>query len=267
MSTVIAPRHTDWIQTFTGRQFFPLEPRAEDIDILDIAHALSNLCRYGGHVEQFYSVAQHCYLVSKTVPYEFALYGLLHDASEAYLIDVPRPIKHGAGMELYRAAEKNLESLIYTVFGLGPEQPECVKTADNQLLRTEQRDLMKPAPAAWKDYRVGALEMKISPWTPHTAEVMYMRRYSELMKAVDPKSEAELNQGERARVSKEITASWFECGWGEYEHRLSVLLWDRKPPEDYLRKVEYVGKRRDIAARREDEQRIAAGMEPLWFLK
>ena len=180
MSTVIAPRHTDWIQTYTGRQFWPLEPRAEDIDINDIAHALSNICRYGGHVERFYSVAQHCYLVSKVVPPELALYGLLHDASEAYLIDVPRPIKHGAGMELYRAAEKHLQAMIYRAFGLDPNEPEAIKTADNQLLRTEQRDLMKPAPAAWKDYRVGALEMKIEPWSPLGSEVSFKQRFNEL---------------------------------------------------------------------------------------
>lgn len=86
-----------WIQTFSGRQFFPLEPRVEDVCIEDIAHGLSNLCRYAGHCECFYSVAQHCLLVSRVVPREHALRGLLHDASEAYLIDVPRPIKHSIG--------------------------------------------------------------------------------------------------------------------------------------------------------------------------
>lgn len=180
MSTVIAPKHTDWIQTYTGKQFWPLEPRPEDVDIADIAHALSNLCRYGGHVERFYSVAQHSWLVSQVVPPELALYGLLHDASEAYLIDVPRPIKHGAGMELYRAAEKNLQAIIYQSFGLDPIEPDAIKTADNQLLRTEQRDLMKPPPAKWKDYRVGALPMRIDPWMPRGAEISFMHRFNEL---------------------------------------------------------------------------------------
>jgi hypothetical protein len=180
MSAVVAPTHTDWIQTFTGKQFWPLEPRQQDIDIVDIAHALSNLCRYGGHVEQFYSVAQHCVLVSRTVPQEHALRGLLHDASEAYLIDVPRPIKRSEGMEAYRAAEQRLEAAIYERFGLPSEDPECIKTADNQLLRTEQRDLMKPAPAAWKDYRVGALPETIIPWAPSASRFAYLNRFSEL---------------------------------------------------------------------------------------
>jgi hypothetical protein len=180
MSAVIAPKHTDWIQTFTGRQFWPLEPRLEDIDILDIAHALSNLCRYGGHVLHFYSVAQHCVYVSRVVPPEHALRGLLHDASEAYLIDVPRPIKHAIGMEAYREAEKRLEAIIYERFGLSGDEPECIKTADNQMLRTEQRDLMAPAPAEWKDYRVGALDMEIDPWLPHIARKAFLDRFDEI---------------------------------------------------------------------------------------
>jgi 5'-deoxynucleotidase YfbR-like HD superfamily hydrolase len=181
MSSVIAPTHTDWIQTFTGRQFFPLQPRVNDIDIRDIAHALSNLCRYGGHSECFYSVAQHSLLVSQVLqPYGLAFYGLLHDASEAYLIDVPRPIKHSIGMEAYRSAERRLQSMIYERFGLLSDEPEMVKTADNQLLRTEQRDLMKPAPAAWQDVRVGALDFTIEPLLPRVAEKAFLSRFYEL---------------------------------------------------------------------------------------
>ena len=180
MSTIVRPTHTDWIQTYSGKQFWPLEPRIEDVDIGDIAHALSNLCRYGGHVERFYSVAQHSYFVSKVVPQEHALRGLLHDAAEAYLIDVPRPIKRSVGMEAYTVAEKVLQAAIYERFGLPPEDPPCIKTADNHLLRTEQRDLMKPAPAEWKDYRVGALRMRIEPWSPRGAEISFLHRFEEL---------------------------------------------------------------------------------------
>lgn len=181
--SAVASTHTDWIQTYLGRQFFPLRPRHEDIEIVDIAHALSNLCRYGGHTEWFYSVAQHCVHVSEVVPPEFALYGLLHDASEAYLIDVPRPIKHSEGFSSYRAAEANLEQVIYERFGLDGNVPNCIKTADNQLLRTEQRDLMKPAPAAWQDLRVGALDMLIIPLLPQGAKSLYLNRFHKLTNA------------------------------------------------------------------------------------
>lgn len=185
MSAVVASKHTDWIQTFSGRQFFPLEPRVEDVCIEDIAHALSNLCRYAGHVECFYSVAQHSLLVSRVVPREHALRGLLHDAAEAYMVDMPRPIKHSVGMEFYRAAESRLQSVIYAAFGLSPQEPPCIKLADNQLLRTEQRDLMKPAPVAWQDTREGALQdFLIEPLLPHAAERAFLSRFNHLTKGV-----------------------------------------------------------------------------------
>lgn len=185
MSAAVASKHTDWIQTFTGRQFFPLSPRVEDVDIHDIAHALSNLCRYGGHTECFYSVAQHCLLVSRIVPREHALRGLLHDAAEAYLIDVPRPIKHSIGMECYRESEDRLQKVIYERFGLSPDDPPCIKEADRILLRTEQRDLMKPAPVAWQDSREGALQdFLIEPLLPHAAERAFLSRFNHLTKGV-----------------------------------------------------------------------------------
>lgn len=80
-----------WIQTFTGRQFWPLNPRAEDVCIEDIAHALSMKCRYTGHCRQFYSVAQHSVIMT-----ELSLsphWALMHDAAEAYMPDVARPVK------------------------------------------------------------------------------------------------------------------------------------------------------------------------------
>lgn len=177
---MIASKHTGWIQTYLGKQFWPLDPQHEDIEIVDIAHALSNLCRYGGHTNWFYSVAQHCVLVSEVVPPEFALYGLLHDASEAYLIDVPRPIKHAEGMETYRKAEAWLETVIYERFGLDFIVPGCIKIADNQLLRTEQRDLMKPPLVAWEDNRVGALDQQIVPLLPEGAKALYLNRFHAL---------------------------------------------------------------------------------------
>ncbi len=183
ISSITTPTHTDWIQTFTGKQFWPLEPRPEDVCIEDIAHALSMLCRYGGHCEHFYSVAQHSVLVSYACDPADALYGLLHDASEAYLIDLPRPIKRSVGMEAYGFAEVKLLKVILNRFGLYLPEPPSVKRADNALLRTEQRDLMKPAPAAWQDNREGALERRIYPWMPKDAERAFLLRFEELTSA------------------------------------------------------------------------------------
>jgi hypothetical protein len=179
---------TDWIQTYTAKQFFPLEPRIEDVDIHDIAHALSLLCRYGGHCEEFYSVAQHCVLVSYAVPESFALEGLMHDAAEAYLIDIPRPIKHSGLIEGYRAAEDKLELTIWMRYGLRVDllpldQSGVIKMADRHVMRTEQRDLMKPPPVEWKDDRAGALPDRIETWPWRTAERKFLDRFNELMKA------------------------------------------------------------------------------------
>ncbi|MFG0247924.1 MAG: phosphohydrolase, partial [Phycisphaeraceae bacterium JB051] len=78
-----------WIQTYTGKAFYPLREDPGIIDIRDIAHALSLQCRFNGHCSDFYSVAQHSVHVSEVVPQAFALWGLLHDAAEAYMSDLP----------------------------------------------------------------------------------------------------------------------------------------------------------------------------------
>src|SRR5574342_1090607 len=93
------------IITYTGRLFWPLSPRLEDINILDICHALSNQTRFTGHTREFYSVAQHSCLVSDLLPEKFKLDGLLHDASEAYLMDLARPVKELEQMTFFREAE------------------------------------------------------------------------------------------------------------------------------------------------------------------
>src|SRR4051812_31750950 len=82
-----------YIQTYSGTEFWPLSPKAADVKLIDIAHALSNKCRFAGHCREFYSVAQHSVLVSRQLPDEFKLWGLLHDAGEAYFADIPNPIK------------------------------------------------------------------------------------------------------------------------------------------------------------------------------
>jgi len=82
-----------WIQTISGRKFPLAEPDPNQIDIEDIAHALSMLCRFNGHCTQFYSVAEHSMHVSHEISNDLALAGLLHDAAEAYLGDVPSPLK------------------------------------------------------------------------------------------------------------------------------------------------------------------------------
>ena len=125
-----------WIQTYSGGKFFPLSPESEGITIEDIAHALSNLCRFAGHVKRFYSVAQHSVLVSHYCDPIDALVGLLHDASEAYLLDMPRPLKKSGYFEAYLEAEDRLMRVIEKKFGIQP-MTESVHRADMRVFAAE----------------------------------------------------------------------------------------------------------------------------------
>lgn len=189
------PRADNWIETYTGRQFWPLNPRPEEVAIEDIAHALSLVCRYTGHCREFYSVAEHSVRVSYQVqalylkldiaPGQYdrarvvALCGLLHDASEAYIADVSRPVKHSATFgPVYKAIEANLEAVINRRFGL-PAMLPLVKKADNQLLVTERRDLMPLTERPWSIDEL-ALENKIEPWSSAQAEEIFLYRFHAL---------------------------------------------------------------------------------------
>jgi hypothetical protein len=169
----------DWMQTYTGRAFYPLAPQPDDIDPADIAHALAMLCRYGGHVTHFYSVAEHCVLMSQAVAPENALWALLHDATEAYMGDMIRPLKHA--MPAYRQAEDRLMATICDRFGLGHDCPAEVKTADNRILRDERSALLVSPPLPWNSIEnVPALDVRIEGWSPVKAECLYLNRLCEL---------------------------------------------------------------------------------------
>lgn len=169
----------DWMQTYTGRAFYPMDPRVEDIDPLDVAHALSMLCRYGGHTRRFYSVAEHCVLMSQAVSPENALWALLHDATEGYLGDVIRPLKRA--LPAYRAVEDRLMEVICDRFGLPPDCPAEVKLADNRILQDERRALMGAPPRPWESVeQVPALGVDIQAWAPAEAKLRYLMRLNEL---------------------------------------------------------------------------------------
>lgn len=171
-------QRSDWIATYSGGTFFPLAPRIADVRIADIAHALSMLCRFAGHTRAFYSVAQHSVLVSHLCGQQDALWGLLHDASEAYLSDIVSPLKRASGMGGYRVIEQRVQMVIAQAFNLPLVEPCSVKAADQALLRIEQRDLVT-MPAGW-DVRVPAHHRRIEPWTPQEAEAQFLARFLEL---------------------------------------------------------------------------------------
>lgn len=179
-------RQGDWIQTYTGKKFYPLDPREDEIDINDIAHALSLQCRYGGHCREFYSVAQHSVLVSMECPIVDSLWGLLHDAPEAYIIDVPRPIK--PFLVGYKEMEHRLMECICRKYGLPLEEPKSVKMADKRLLVTEVNHLMQPVHPEWEGGLQGDLSIQplenwesVVPWPSFQAEDRFLSLFRYLI--------------------------------------------------------------------------------------
>jgi len=168
------------MQTYTGKRYYPVDPRADEVDIIDIAHALSMLCRFGGHCNRFYSVAEHSVCVSHLVPREHALLGLLHDATEAYVCDVPRPLK--LSLPEYKDAEHLNWLAIATHFGLPFAMPACVKHADNAVLYAEQQVLMRPDPGrGWCVGETGDIDVRdvrIRCWSPEVAERAFLDCYN-----------------------------------------------------------------------------------------
>ncbi len=133
------------IQTYSGMLFDLEDPYPDNICTEDIAHALSLTCRFAGHTRQFYSVAQHSLLVSRLVPSYYKLSALLHDAAEAYLVDIPTPLK--SLLSGYSNLEKYILRAIREKYNLPEdmdyEEKNIIKHADMVAIAVEKRDLMK----------------------------------------------------------------------------------------------------------------------------
>lgn len=172
------PRTGDWLQTATGRRFWPLDPRPEDFDILDIAAALSKQCRFGGHCDWHYSVAQHSIYVSHQVPPEHQMAALMHDATEAYCIDVPRPMKRS--LIGYRKIEERIWQALAVKFRLPLVLPSCVHKADESVLLAEKAQLMCPGPDWTLDTEAKPANIKISMWTHDQARKAFISRFEVL---------------------------------------------------------------------------------------
>jgi hypothetical protein len=172
-------RKGDWMQTYTGRQYWPADPRPEDVDIRDIAAALSKQTRYGGHCLRFYSVAEHCVLMA----YRLHALGharatcfaaLMHDASEAYLVDVPRPIKGRLGG--YAEIESLNMTAIAERFSFAWPMPPIVKDFDTRMLLDEQAQNMAPPPADWR-VAGDPIGVTLQFWSPDEAAGAFMQAF------------------------------------------------------------------------------------------
>lgn len=163
-------------QYSTGLHFDPEHPTPGMIDIEDIALGLSREPRYAGQTSEFYSVAQHSVLVCDIVPAAYQLWGLLHDATEAYLKDLPWPVKRLCPE--YKVMERRLMRVIAEKFHLGWPEPTAVKRADLILLATERRDLQGHTGMHAGDY--APLAGAIKPWTSESARFYFLEEFNKL---------------------------------------------------------------------------------------
>lgn len=168
------------ILLYSGNYFDFENIESNKIEISDIAHGLSNVCRFAGQCPEFYSVAQHSVLVSQLLPPHLQLQGLLHDASEAYMGDVAKPLKNL--LPDYVALEKRVEAHIFESFGLPSTLDYMVKNADMRLLRTEQRDIMRCSDDWYYSSGVAALDEEIVPLSSKKAEELFLDQYLRLTK-------------------------------------------------------------------------------------
>lgn len=168
-----------WIYTNSGKHFNLINPQPEQICINDIACGLSNICRFTGQLNEFYSVAQHSVLASHIVPPEFAFEALMHDAQEAYLGDVSSPLK--GLLPDYRRIERVVEMVIRMNYGLPVVMSSVVKHADLTLLATERRDFDMDDGTPWPILEgIEPLPSVISPLSPRQAMVQFLSRFYEL---------------------------------------------------------------------------------------
>lgn len=175
-----ASRVGDFISTYTGGRWYPLDPRVEEVKIEDIAHSLSMLCRYNGHCGFFYSVAEHCWLLSYAVPESYRLEALLHDASEAYTSDIPRPFKYSDGMAAFRHVEDLNAKVVYEFAGLTYPESDVVKEYDKRIVGNEGEVLLTNT--YWHTSIEKIPNIIINGFSPKLMEKMYLERYYELKK-------------------------------------------------------------------------------------
>lgn len=164
-----------WIQTYTGLAFYPLSPSPDEVDIRDIAHALSMLCRYAGHTRRFYSVAEQSILIAENARPALKLMALLHDAAEAYICDIPRPLK--SALSDYKTIERAVESAIrerFLIVGTQADEEE-IKALDDRILEDERRVLMTepPMPRPVRE----PIGVVIRFLTPEAAEAEFLRLF------------------------------------------------------------------------------------------
>ena len=189
-----------WMQLHSARKAFPLSPDADVIHINDIAHSLSNICRFNGHCNFHYSVAQHSLyvaaIVAKVDP-ALAIYGLLHDAGEAFLSDVVSPIKGDLYVKCpatnvfpeefipFEKYENRWLQLVAQKYGLVYPFPEEVWKADLRVCCAESMQIMKKPPEPWAVMKdVIPASIMILRETPEVIEEHFLQKFYDYMKRI-----------------------------------------------------------------------------------
>jgi len=166
------------IALHSGAYFDFTKPELSDFTIRDIAHALGNLCRFTGHPQRFYSVAEHSVHCSRIVDPDHQFAALMHDAAEAFIGDIAKPLK--ALLPDYAVIEERVETAVLARFGLPAKLPHPVKVADMTMLRIEQAQAMDNADA-WADIEdMPSTGIKLMFWWPDVATKRFLRRFDEL---------------------------------------------------------------------------------------
>ena len=167
------------ISTLSGRFFDLLAPEDYEYCIDEIAEALSNICRYTGHVKKFYSVAEHSVLVSHIVPPRLALAGLLHDASEAFVGDVSSPLKKL--LPEYKAIEERIQKAIADHYGIPYPFPHEIHEADKRMYWRERIDVAPgPRDTLWHQDLAATRKVQASGMKPLMAKRYFLARFKEI---------------------------------------------------------------------------------------
>lgn len=176
-----------WIGLLSGAQFNYNKPEESDVTLDDLASALSNICRFSGHLPCFYSVAQHLVNTSRLVPVELAFDALMHDTAEAFTNDLPTPLKWS--LPIFKELETKIESAMSKKFGFNYPYDPAVKTADTQMLVLEKR-FVKMDERVWPMYEGIEVDhlrhlVDLKPWQPCRAKREFLERYEELTRDRD----------------------------------------------------------------------------------
>lgn len=178
----------DGIALLSGAVFNYNKPEESEVTIDDIASALSNVCRYAGHLPRFYSVAQHLVNTSRIVEPQFAFTALMHDTAEAFTNDLPTPLKWA--LPVFKELEVKIEAAMGKRFGFEFPYPDAVKLADTQMLLLE-KNYVKEDKNEWEYYRDVKFEhlrdiVDLDSWQPRRAKREFLERYEELRNDKEP---------------------------------------------------------------------------------